>query len=183
MNKKINTTRVSKFLSFVLRHHPEKINLTLDQQGWAEVTDLIEKLNNHGMMINRETLVHVVATNTKKRFSFNEDHSKIRANQGHSIKIDHGFVPTEPPEFLYHGTAKRFLSSILASGLEKRNRHHVHLSADLKTASEVGRRHGKLVLLSIRSLDMHKAGFEFFLSENKVWLTDHVPVKYIQKKG
>jgi len=179
MNKKINTTRISKFLSFVLRHHPDKIGLKLDEQGWAEVEILLEKLNENGKSVTRELLEHVVETNTKKRFAFNGDRSKIRANQGHSIKIDHGYKPIQPPEILFHGTAKRYLPSILASGLEKRSRHHVHLSANLSTASNVGKRHGKLVILSIQALDMHKAGFEFFVSENQVWLTEHVPVKYI----
>lgn len=181
MNHKPNTTRISKFLSLVLRHQPEKIGLTLDPQGWADVDILIEKLNTKGLKINREILEEVVATNPKKRFALNEDHSKIRANQGHSIQIDHGFKPVTPPAILYHGTAQRSVESILESGIQKRNRHHVHLSADTPTATNVGQRHGKPVILHIRALDMHQAGFEFYLSENLVWLTTEVPAEYIVK--
>jgi len=151
----------------------------MDAQGWANVDSLIEKLNANGLTVNREVLEEVVATNPKKRFALTEDHTKIRANQGHSIQIDHGFKPVEPPERLYHGTAKKSVESILASGIQKRNRHHVHLSADTPTATNVGSRHGKPVILNIRALDMYKAGFEFFLSENGVWLTDEVPPTYV----
>ena len=183
MNTKPSHTRISKFLSLVLRHKPEKIGLTLDGEGWAEVNPLIEKLNNHGLMVTRKILEEVVATNSKKRFAFNEDQAKIRANQGHSIQIDHGFKPIEPPQILYHGTATRFLESIMNTGIQKRNRHHVHLSGDLSTATNVGQRHGKPVILHVRALDMYQAGFEFFLSENQVWLTDEVPVEYIEKEA
>ncbi len=179
MKPKPSHTRISKFLSLVLRHRPEKIGLELDPQGWAEVNPLIDKLNAHGLMVSRKILEEVVATNPKKRFALNDDQTKIRANQGHSIQIDHGFKPTEPPEILYHGTAQKFLKSILATGIQKRNRHHVHLSADLDTATNVGQRHGKVVILHVRALEMHKAGAEFYLSENGVWLTDEVKVAYI----
>ena len=181
MDLKPSYTRISKFLSLVLRHRPEKIGLRLDEQGWAEVNPLIEKLNAHGLMVTRRILEEVVATNPKKRFSFNEDQTKIRANQGHSIQIDHGFTAVEPPEILFHGTAQKFLKSILTTGIQKRNRHHVHLSADLPTATNVGQRHGKVVILQVRALEMHKAGAEFYLSENGVWLTDEVPVDFIDE--
>lgn len=183
MNTKPSHTRISKFLSLVLRHKPEIIDLNLDPQGWAEVNSLIEKLNQHGLMITRKILEEVVTTNPKKRFALNEDQTKIRANQGHSIQIDHGFKPIQPPRFLYHGTATRFLENILETGIQKRNRHHVHLSIDLPTATNVGQRHGKPIILIVRALDMHQAGFEFYLSENQVWLTEEVPVGYIERPG
>ena len=171
--------RISKFLSLVLRHKPEKIGLELDLQGWADVDSLIEKLNANGPAVSREILEEVVATNLKKRFAFNQDHTRIRANQGHSIQIDHGFQPLEPPEILYHGTAHRFLDSILATGIQKRNRHHVHLSADLDTAANVGQRHGKVIILSVPAVKMYQAGYTFYLFENGVWLTEVVPPEHI----
>lgn len=175
-------TRLSKFLSLVLRHKPETIGLTLDENGWTDVEILLEKLKNNGKHVDMETLQYVVANNTKKRFAFNENQDKIRANQGHSIKIDLGYQPVEPPETLYHGTAQRFLDSIFQSGLEKRNRHHVHMSGDLDTASKVGVRHGKLVILEVLSKAMFEDGYQFFISDNKVWLTDKVPPRYLRKK-
>lgn len=180
--KKMNTNKAikhSKFLSLILRHKPETIGVSLDANGWIDIDILIEKMNDYGRKINREELLFVVENNPKKRFAINELENKIRANQGHSIDIDHGFQPIQPPEKLYHGTAQRFLDSIFGSGLEKRNRHHVHLSSDLTTASQVGLRHGKLVILEVQALKMHQDGFEFYQSENGVWLTDKVPAKYL----
>lgn len=174
---------LSKYLSYLLRHHPEKINLQLDDYGWVDVHELIEKVNansNSGNALTISTLEEVVATNNKKRFTLNDDKTKIRASQGHSIKIKLGYEAVEPPEFLYHGTATRFLESIKKDGLKKMNRHHVHLSQEKSTATSVGKRHGKLVLLIVKSRAMHEAGHEFFVSENGVWLTDSVPVEFIE---
>jgi putative RNA 2'-phosphotransferase len=174
---------LSKYLSYLLRHHPEKINLHLDDYGWADVNELIEKVNANSSTSNTLTfsiLEEVVANNNKKRFTFNEDKTKIRASQGHSIEIKLGYEAVEPPEFLYHGTATRFLDGIKKDGLKKMSRHHVHLSQEKSTASNVGQRHGKLVILIINSKAMHEAGHEFFVSENGVWLTDHVPVEFIE---
>jgi len=175
-------TRLSKFLSLVLRHKPETIGLTLDENGWTDVKILLQKLKSKGKNVDLITLQYVVENNTKQRFAFNEDQTQIRANQGHSIKIDLGYKPVEPPETLYHGTAERFLDSIFKTGLEKRNRHHVHMSGDLDTASKVGVRHGKLVILEVLSKAMYKDGYPFFISENKVWLTDTVPPQYLRRK-
>ena len=171
--------RISKFLSLVLRHAPEKIDLQLDEGGWANVDELLQKMNKEGKLVNMEILELVVESNNKKRFSFSEDKKLIRANQGHSIKIDHGFEAITPPEFLYHGTAEKNLQSILRSGLDKRKRHHVHLSEDKETAIDVGGRHGKPIVLIIKAQEMHVKGHEFYRSENGVWLTDHVPVDFI----
>jgi len=162
-------------MSLVLRHQPQKIDLKLDEQGWANTADLIDKIEGLDLTI----LKQVVETNAKKRFAFNADETKIRASQGHSIKIDLGYEPVTPPEFLFHGTAIRNIESIKKTGLAKRNRHHVHLSADKVTASSVGQRHGKPIILIIKSQKMFDAGYEFFVSDNQVWLTDNIPVEFI----
>ncbi|MDC8004705.1 RNA 2'-phosphotransferase [Aureisphaera galaxeae] len=175
------TKHISKFLSLVLRHAPEKIGLTLDEAGWANVDELLEKMNGKGPDVDFEVLQYVVDTNNKKRFAFNDDKTKIRANQGHSITIEHGFTPVDPPEILYHGTGAKSVDSILQNGIEKRNRHHVHLSQDRETALKVGQRHGKPVVLEIMATRMQADGHLFYLSENDVWLTDFVPTQYIKK--
>jgi putative RNA 2'-phosphotransferase len=177
---KPNNKKISKFLSLVLRHKPETIGLVLDDNGWAETQELLERLGKNNRKIDLKTLEEVVANNDKKRFAFNADKTKIRASQGHSIEVKLGYVPVEPPETLFHGTATRFLDSIQKQGLLKRNRHQVHLSQNVETASNVGSRHGKVIVLKVKALEMYKAGFEFFISENKVWLTDHVPVEYLE---
>ena len=174
--------RIGKFLSLVLRHQPDKIGIELDAQGWTDVDILIDKMNAKGNSLNRELLDEIVANNNKKRYSYNETGDKIRATQGHSVSIDLGYVAQQPPAVLYHGTATRFLDSILQTGLEKRNRHHVHLSDNLQTAAQVGKRHGKLVLLEVHAQAMFEAGFEFFVSDNGVWLTDAVPPRFLAKK-
>ena len=163
--------KTSKFLSRVLRHDPGSIDLALDEGGWADVSDLIDRSKGR---LDREIIARVVETSDKKRFALSADGSRMRANQGHSIDVDLGLKAVEPPDTLYHGTATRFLASIMATGLEKRRRHHVHLSADLETARKVGRRHGKLVVLALPAREMHEAGQAFYLSQNGVWLTDAV---------
>jgi putative RNA 2'-phosphotransferase len=176
----VDLTRTSKFLSLVLRHKPEEIGLRLDDQGWAEIDDLIRLSNSKGQRLTRELVEQIVADCNKQRFAISEDGRRIRANQGHSVAIDLALPPREPPELLYHGTASRFVSSIQATGLEKRQRQHVHLSLDVTTAIRVGERHGKPVILVVQARRMHTAGHQFFLSDNGVWLTDHVPVEYLQ---
>lgn len=177
---KPNNKKISKFLSLILRHKPAIIGLDLDENGWAETEDLLEKLAKNNRKIDLKTLEEVVANNNKKRFAFNADKTKIRASQGHSIEVKLGYTPVEPPETLFHGTATRFLESIQKQGLLKGNRHQVHLSENIDTATNVGSRHGKVVVLKVKALEMHQAGFEFFVSENQVWLTDHVPVEYLE---
>lgn len=170
-----NIRKTSKFLSYVLRHDPKKLNLTMNEQGWVTVAELLKNLKN----VSMTDLETVVAENNKKRFAFNDDKTKIRANQGHSITIDLAYSAVEPPEFLYHGTATKNIASIQKSGIIKGNRHHVHLSADLATAKNVGQRHGKPVILVIQSKVMYDAGHEFFFSDNEVWLTDFIPADFI----
>lgn len=179
MNEK-QRTRTSKFLSLVLRHEPEQIGLQLDPAGWVEVDALLAACRQHGTPITREELDEVVATNEKKRFAFSDDSQRIRANQGHSVEVSLGYVSQSPPPRLFHGTATRFLESIRAEGLTKRERHHVHLSADTQTAYQVGQRHGKPAILTIRADAMHAAGHVFYLSENGVWLTENVPTQFIE---
>ncbi len=174
------TTRISKLLSLVLRHAPEKIGLTLDSAGWVGVRELLDALAQHRFPVSLAQLEEVVATNTKKRFSFNEDGSRIRANQGHSVEVELGYAPSVPPDMLYHGTVEKFLESIRAKGLIKGERHHVHLSADVATAKLVGQRRGRPVLLTVNAGRMHADGFAFFVSANGVWLTEHVPTAYIE---
>ena len=179
INEKENK-KISKFLSFVLRHNPQSIGLKLDENGWAETKDLLEKMNANAFEVTAEILDHIVATNNKQRFSFNETKTKIRASQGHSIDVELNLKQTTPPQYLYHGTGEKFVNSILLTGLEKRNRQHVHLSNNMETAIQVGQRHGKPKVFIIESAQMSSEGFLFYLSDNNIWLTDHVPVKYLR---
>ena len=172
--------KFSKFLSLILRHDPKRIGLQLDHQGWANVTELIEKTNQaRKQAITLDDLKEVVANDNKQRYSFSPDGLSIRANQGHSINIDLGLEPVNPPAVLFQGTASRFLDSIMQKGLISKSRQHVHLSADIETATIVGKRHGKPVILKIDTQQMAADGHQFYFSDNKVWLTDHVLVKYI----
>ncbi|MFP9113673.1 RNA 2'-phosphotransferase [Flavobacterium sp. RHBU_3] len=180
MNEK-HIKHISKFLSLILRHAPETIGITLDENGWTDVDTLLAQMNLKGEAINREILNVVVDTNNKKRFAFNEDGSKIRASQGHSVDIDPGYVPQQPPELLYHGTALKHKDSILEKGILKQNRTHVHLSATTDTAHNVGSRHGKPYIFEVKAGEMHRNGYNFFISENGVWLTDEVPAEFLVK--
>lgn len=173
--------KISKFLSFVLRHHPEEIGIILDENGWVDVNVLIDACNKKSTHLTLELLKEIVETNDKKRFSFNDDYTKIRANQGHSIDIDLNLLETDPPTILYHGTVSKFIDNINKDGLIKGDRHHVHLSADIDTAISVGSRRGTAIVLKVNSFMMYNDGFKFYLSENGVWLTDHVPAIYISK--
>jgi len=170
---------LSKLLSYTLRHKPEEYGIELDENGWASIDELIKKLSAHNEDINFEILQHIVDTNNKKRFAFNEDFTKIRASQGHSVDVELGYSEKQPPAILYHGTVEKFLSSILTAGLQKMQRHHVHLSADRTTAIKVGERRGKPIILEIKAREMFTAGYKFYISDNGVWLTDHVPVNFI----
>ncbi|AMO20308.1 RNA 2'-phosphotransferase [Flavobacterium columnare] len=180
MNEK-DIKNISKFLSLILRHSPETIHLKLDENGWADVEELITKSNKNRKALDFETLQYVVETNDKKRFTFNEDLTKIRANQGHSISVDLELQPQTPPDELYHGTVAKFIDTILKDGIQKMNRQHVHLSKDKETAIKVGNRRGTAIILKINTHQMAKDGYLFYCSENGVWLTDEVPPKYIQQ--
>ncbi|WP_299161327.1 RNA 2'-phosphotransferase [uncultured Tenacibaculum sp.] len=180
MNEK-EIKKISKFLSLLLRHKPEKIDLTLDKNGWAIVEELINKSKKAGTLFSKEDLELIVKTNDKQRFAFNEDKTKIRASQGHSIQDVEILTETQtPPPFLYHGTVAKFIAPIKETGLQKMNRQHVHLSLDKETAIKVASRRGKPVILTIRTDEMYKEGYKFYLSENGVWLTDNIPSHFIQ---
>lgn len=170
---------ISKRLSYVLRHRPDSIGITLDAAGWVAVDALLAALAGSGTALTRAELQHVVATNDKQRFAFNADSSMIRAVQGHSMPLTLGHPTVTPPELLYHGTVERFLPAILRDGLKPGGRHDVHLSPDEATAQRVGARRGQPVILVIRAGDMHRDGHAFQLADNGVWLTPHVPPRYI----
>ena len=174
-------TRVSlsRFLSRVLRHRPESIGIELDNEGWVSVDALITACQTHRKPLSRYTLEEIVATNPKQRFAFSQDGCLIRANQGHSVEVDLTYEPQSPPEHLFHGTPEKFVSAIRKSGLQKIKRHHVHLSPDQETASKVGARRGRPVILRIESGQMSADGHLFYRSANGVWLVGHVPVEYI----
>lgn len=178
-NNKKSYTKLSRFLSMLLRHKPEVLGITLSQEGWTDTKILIDKMNANGKKIDLEILSIIVDTNDKKRYAFNADKSQIRANQGHSVKVNLGYQEKTPPKTLFHGTARKNVDSIFKIGIEKRNRHQVHLSSTEETAIKVGQRHGKAVVLIVLSEEMHKDGFKFYESDNGVWLTDYVPVKYL----
>ena len=175
-----NLKQASKFLSLILRHRPETIGISLDKEGWAVVDDLIKGTSNSKTQLTEELLEELVSTSDKKRFAFNKNHTKIRCQQGHSIDIDLGLKPKQPPDFLYHGTSRQFVGSILKEGIKKGERHHVHLSSDKETATVVGGRRGQHKIFLIDSYKMNRDGYVFFLSGNEVWLTDFVPSKYIR---
>ena len=173
-------THLSKFLSWVLRHEPGAIGLELDRNGWVEIDRLLEACRAHGEMLSRDLLAEIVATSPKQRFAISEDGLRIRASQGHSIEIELGYQPEEPPELLFHGTVASSVAAIRADGLSRMERHHVHLSPDVATARSVGMRRGKPVVLRIAAGRMRRDGHVFFLSANGVWLTEHVPPGYIE---
>jgi putative RNA 2'-phosphotransferase len=173
--------RISKYLSLVLRHKPALIGITLDNSGWAKVDELLQNMQAKGWQIDRDVLSNVVATNNKKRFALSEDGCKIRASQGHSIDVSLGYIPLEPPGILYHGTAEKYIAAILLEGLVKQSRQHVHLSTDIDTARQVGMRHGSPVVLKVMAGAMYKEGYLFFCSENKVWLTEEVPPRFLTR--
>ncbi|MBR3494249.1 MAG: RNA 2'-phosphotransferase [Clostridia bacterium] len=170
----------SKFIALILRHKPEVIGITLDEHGWADVEQLIAGVSKtHPLTLPQ--LEEIVRTDSKQRYSFNEDHTLIRANQGHSITVDVELEKTDPPAVLYHGTGEKYVSSILREGLLPKSRLYVHLSADSATAVNVGKRHGRPVVFRVDARKMREDGFDFFLSVNQVWLTKQVPIRYLTR--
>ncbi|MEZ6096941.1 MAG: RNA 2'-phosphotransferase [Pirellulaceae bacterium] len=169
----------SKFLSLILRHQPETVGVELDENGWIDVDRLLNAINAHGNPLTRDDLQRIVAESDKQRFALDEGSNRIRANQGHSIDVELGYEAAIPREFLYHGTPEKFVDVILREGLKKMTRHHVHLSESIDIAGAVGARRGRPVVLRIDAQQMHAEGFEFFVTPNRVWLTDHVPCEYL----
>lgn len=178
MSKRIEQT--SKFLSLVLRHSPETIGLRLDNEGWADIEELISSANAKDRHLSRELLIEIVSSSDKQRFAISDDGTKIRANQGHSLAVDLKLEPRVPPSQLFHGTATRFEASIRKDGLLRGSRQYVHLSSSIEVATTVGARHGKPMVLSVLAEQMHQDSMAFYLSQNGVWLTESVPVKYIK---
>jgi putative RNA 2'-phosphotransferase len=173
-------TNVSKYLSLILRHEPHRVGIALDEHGWVDVDTLLCACEAHGQPISEEELKHVVDHNDKQRFAFSEDGTRIRANQGHSVEVQLDHPVATPPELLYHGTTDQVLGSIRSKGLHKGERHDVHLSATMETARKVGMRRGQPVILVIRAGEMHRAGYEFHLTPNQVWLVQSVPPQFIE---
>lgn len=171
---------LGRFLSLVLRHNPLAAGVRLDSHGWVQVDDLLAGVSKTGRSLSKETLERIVRENNKQRYSFNEDHTRIRANQGHSIPVDLELKECVPPDILYHGTASRFMGGIRQKGITRQSRQHVHLSADIKTAKAVGCRHGVPVILKINSKAMAADGYHFYQSENGVWLCEQVPKQYVE---
>lgn len=175
---------VSKLLSLVLRHHPEKVGVQLDERGWVSVCALVEGFQKHGHPeFTLETLDEIVRTNDKKRFEYDVTATMIRACQGHSVNVDLGLTPAEPPIVLYHGTVGQNVKSIQEKGIVRGSRVHVHLSVDKETAVSVGLRRGRPVILTILAQAMHRAGLPFYRAANGVWLTDYVPAEYIEVRN
>lgn len=177
----MNLTNLSKYMSLILRHKPETIGISLDEHGWANVDGLINGIAQKNEGFNMDILEEIVRTDNKQRYSFNDDKTLIRANHGHSINVDVELEEKEPPEYLYHGTGKKYVKSIDRIGLIPKNRLYVHLSKDVETAENVGKRHGKEVVYCVSSGQMYRNGHKFYLSENGVWLTKEIPVKYLER--
>lgn len=181
MNKQ-ELNEFSKFCSYCLRHGAQDEKLSIDSEGWINVQALLDKSVERGYNVQLEDLMYVVEHNSKKRFQLSSDGQNIRAVQGHTNPlVSRVFESVKPPDMLYHGTATRFLNSIMIEGLSKMSRHHVHLSTNTVTAKEVGQRYGEVVILQINAKKMQDDGFIFYLSENGVWLVDSVPTKYIEQ--
>lgn len=175
---------MSKFISLILRHKPESIGITLDEHGWADVGELIAGINSTpGNEIDIETLEEIVRSDEKQRYSFNDDHSLIRANQGHSIAVDVELEEKTPPDVLWHGTGEKYVPSIDVQGLIPKSRLYVHLSKDTETARKVGSRHGRPVIYSVDCRKMSEDGYKFYISVNGVWLTKCVPPEYLHKEN
>ena len=177
----MSLTSASKFLALILRHKPEVIGITLDEHGWAKTEELIEGIAKT-RKFDMDMLEEIVRTDNKQRYAFNEDKTMIRANQGHSVKVDVQLQETKPPETLWHGTAEKYVASIDKQGLRPKSRLHVHLSKDRETAVEVGKRHGTPVIYTVKTGEMYRDGYKFYRSQNGVWLTEIVPAKYLQKE-
>ena len=177
----MNLTKVSRYVSLILRHKPETIGISLDEHGWANVDELIKGISKE-YPINIDILEEIVRTDEKQRYSFNEGHTLIRANQGHSIPVDVELEEVRPPEYLYHGTGVKYVESIRKDGLIPKNRLYVHLSEDKETATNVGKRHGKPFIYRVCSGKMYRDGFIFYKSKNGIWLTKNVPIEYLERQ-
>ncbi len=175
--------RISKYVARHLRHAPERIGLTLDAHGWVGVGELLDAAARDGFRLTREELEEVVVTNDKRRFTLDPERDRIRAAQGHTVGVDLGLHPAEPPPYLFHGTVGRYVADIRRDGLRAMARHDVHLSPDRETAAAVGARRGKPVVLVVDAGAMHRDGYTFRVSDNGVWLVPRVPPEYLRLPG
>lgn len=171
---------ISKLMAKALRHRPDVLGIVVDEHGWTDVNDMIDAIRKKYQSFNLETLECIVEESEKKRYSFNENHTKIRANQGHSLPVDVELKIAAPPDVLYHGTARKNIETISAEGIKRMNRLYVHLSADIPTALNVGSRHGAPAVFEVDSRQMNRDGYQFYLAENGVWLSEFVPSQYIR---
>lgn len=180
----MNKVSLSKYLCYLLRHHPESIDLELNSHGWAHIPTLVSKARKHGRVFSEKQIRDVIKKSGKQRFQLSEDKAFIRAGYGHSIPVDLSLEPDRPSEILFHGTAEKNVASILQNGLKAGSRNYVHLSMNENDAVSVGARHGKPIVLSIKALEMHHSGFSFFQSESEsgIWLVHAVPAQYIFQK-
>lgn len=176
----MKTTNISRYIALLLRHHPEKAGLCLDEHGWVEVEALIQGVRRRYPEFNRAVLDEIVARDSKQRYVYNQDKTCIRANQGHSIPVDVELKQALPPTILYHGTGEKYVESIQKVGLIPKSRLYVHLSTDIQTAIQVGKRHGQPVIYQIDTQQMIHDGFIFYISANHIWLTKAVPVQYLK---
>lgn len=173
-------TRISKRMSWALRHAPREAGITLDEAGWVSVRELVEALSEAGLTVDAEAIAEVVALSDKQRFALSEDGTRVCARQGHSVAVELGLAPSVPPARLFHGTVDRFVGAILREGLRRGQRHHVHLSASREVAEQVGRRRGRPVVLAVAAAAMAKLGHQFFCTDNGVWLVDAVPPEHVE---
>ena len=176
----MKTTNISRYIALLLRHHPEKAGLCLDEHGWVEVEALIQGVRRRYPEFNRAVLDEIVARDSKQRYAYNQDKTCIRANQGHSIPVDVELKQALPPTILYPGTGEKYVESIQKVGLIPKSRLYVHLSTDIQTAIQVGKRHGQPVVYQIDTQQMIHDGFIFYISANHIWLTKAVPVQYLK---
>jgi len=174
----------SKFLSYVLRHHPESIGVEMDDHGWVTVSELIEKANKSGRLIDRQTIHQLIENNAKQRFILSDDENFIRAGYGHSVNVDLQLHPPKPPQTLFHGTAAQNIDSILDQGIHSASRNFVHLSMTQKEAQNVGSRHGKPAILTVAAQAMYDNGYTFYQSDSEagIWLVKYVPAEYVDKE-
>ena len=181
-NREKQIRHTSQFISMILRHKPKAANITLDEHGWADVQELIDGTNRYSKhTLDLNLLEEIVRTDEKQRYSFNEDHTLIRANQGHSILVDVELEEKTPPDILWHGTGEQYIISIDRQGLLPKSRLYVHLSSDRETAENIGKRHGNPVIYQVDCRKMVEDGYRFFVSANHVWLTKEVPAQYLKK--
>ena len=172
--------KTSNYLSSIMRHKPEIIDVQLDEYGWADVEKIVSGIRKTHEL-NIELLEKIVETDEKHRYSFNFDKTLIKANYGHSVPINIEPLLAVPPKDLYHGTADKYMESIDSQGIFAKSRNYVHLSSNIENAINVGRRHGNPVVYKIATEDMQADGYKFYKAESGVWLTKEVPLKYITK--